>query len=130
MESVPDPERYLSRWFMDSPPSQIKRENVKEFLRWAFLSINIVDEAYEDEVEEYTQMTEKFLGREFEPGRGSAKRIRLTLDKVNMLHRSLFWYLVKQQCSSWLTTGPRLTQRIVAVCFRRRLLSIRTLVLP
>lgn len=95
MEQIPDPERYLSRWFMDSPPSEIKRENVKEFLRWAFLSAEEVDEAFEDEVEEYTQATEDLVGREFEPGRGKAKCLRLTIDKVNMLHRSLFWYLVR-----------------------------------
>ncbi|KAK2470050.1 hypothetical protein H9L39_18198 [Fusarium oxysporum f. sp. albedinis] len=32
-------------------------------------------------------------GRKLEPGRGNAKCLRLTLDKVEMLHRSLTWYL-------------------------------------
>ncbi|KAB5518707.1 hypothetical protein GE09DRAFT_1208261 [Coniochaeta sp. 2T2.1] len=32
-------------------------------------------------------------GRKLEPGRGKAKCLRLTYDKVEMLHRSLKWYL-------------------------------------
>lgn len=100
MEDIPDPERYLSKWFMDSPSSEIKRENVKEFLRWAFLSTGEVNEADEDEVEEYTVATEEQLGRKFEPGRGQAKCLRLTLDKVTMTHRSLFWYLVSKSAKS------------------------------
>ncbi|KAI5253047.1 hypothetical protein E4T42_03115 [Aureobasidium subglaciale] len=93
MGSVPDLDEFLSKWFKNSPLSEIKRENIKEFLRWAFLSLDSVDEAYEDEVEEYVQLIEKTRQKEFEPGRGSARCIRLTFDKVELLHRSLFWYL-------------------------------------
>src|SRR6266536_6378468 len=31
-ENVPDPMRYLSKWFLDAPLSEIKRDNVKDFL--------------------------------------------------------------------------------------------------
>lgn len=50
--------------------------------------------ADEDELEEYTREMEKLLGETLAPGRGHAKCLRLTLDKVEMLHRSLIWYLV------------------------------------
>ncbi|TIA20437.1 hypothetical protein D6C80_02436 [Aureobasidium pullulans] len=93
MGTVPDLDQFLSKWFRDSPLSEIKRENVKEFLRWAFLDIDDIDETYEEEVEEYVQMIEKNHQRKFEPGRGNAMCIRLTFDEVNLLHRSLFWYL-------------------------------------
>ena len=48
----------------------------------------------DEEIEEYIGEMEKLLGRKLEAGRGNAKCLRLTLDKVDMLHRSLMWYLV------------------------------------
>jgi hypothetical protein len=52
---------------------------------------NTVDD---EELDEYVREMEKLLGQKVEPGRGNAKCLRLTLKKVNMLHRSLTWYLV------------------------------------
>lgn len=92
--NIPDPENYLSKWFMNSPISEIKRENLEEFLRWAFLSTQVINKADDEEIKEYVEATEKLLGRKLAPGRGSATSLRLTFDKVNMLHRSVFWYLV------------------------------------
>ncbi|KAH7248277.1 hypothetical protein B0J15DRAFT_400974 [Fusarium solani] len=91
--NIPDPERYLKRWFRDAPTAEIKRENVKDFFRWAFLHSGEPDPAYDEELEEYVGEMEKLLGRKLEPGRGNAQSLRLTLDKVEMLHRSLTWYL-------------------------------------
>ncbi|KAH7231338.1 uncharacterized protein BKA55DRAFT_582306 [Fusarium redolens] len=70
--NIPDPAQYLRKWFRNAPVSEIKRDN---------------------ELEEYTQEIEKLLGKKLEPGRGNAKCLRLTLEKVEMLHRSLTWYL-------------------------------------
>ncbi|KIL87061.1 hypothetical protein FAVG1_09615 [Fusarium avenaceum] len=91
--NIPNLSLYLKKWFRDAPESEIKRENVREFILWAFLNTDEFDPSYEEELEEYTQEIEKFLGRRFEPGRGNAKCLRLTLDRVEMLHRSLWWYL-------------------------------------
>jgi hypothetical protein len=93
-ESIPDPEHYLSKWFMDAPASEIKWENVKEFFRWAFLNTGVPNTVDDEELDEYVVEMEKLLGRKIEPGRGNAKCLRLTLEKVDMLHRSLTWYLV------------------------------------
>lgn len=93
--NIPDPERYLKRWFRDAPTAEIKRENVKDFFRWAFLHSGEPDPAYDEELEEYVEEMEKLLGRKLEPGLGNAQSLRLTLDKVEMLHRSLTWYLVR-----------------------------------
>lgn len=80
---------------MDASRSEIKRDNVKEFFRWAFLNSGEPDPADDEELDVYVQSMEDLLGRELEPGRGSAKCIRLSLDKVDVLHRSLTWYLVR-----------------------------------
>jgi len=93
-DNVPDPERYLTKWFRDAPTAEIKRENVKDFFRWAFLNTGDPGPEHDEELEEYASELEKMLGRKLEPGRGNAKCLRLTLDKVEMLHRSLTWYLV------------------------------------
>ncbi|RSL89251.1 hypothetical protein CEP52_014962 [Fusarium oligoseptatum] len=91
--NVPDPAQYLRKWFRGAPASEIKRDNVKDFFRWAFLNTGEHDPVYDEELEEYTQEMERLLGRKLELGRGNAKCLRLTLDKVEMLHRSLTWYL-------------------------------------
>ena len=93
-DNIPDLDRYLAKWFLDAPASEIRRENVKDFFRWAFLNAREPDPAYDEELEEYIGEVEKCLGRTLEPGRGKAKCLRLTYDKVEMLHRSLIWYLV------------------------------------
>ena len=94
IEHVPDPEKYLTKWFKDAPLSEIKRENLKEFYRWAFLNTRIVDPSNEKELEEYVEKFEDYTGHKLEPGYGNAKAIRLTLDKVHMVHRPVAWYLV------------------------------------
>lgn len=94
LESIPDPEYYLKKWFKDAPAAEIKRENVKEFFRWAFLNKRDVNPEHDEELEEYTDQLEKLLGRTIDPGRGHAECLRLSVDSVTMMHRSLTWYLV------------------------------------
>jgi hypothetical protein len=77
------------------PPAAIKRENIKEWFRWAFLNTAMDDPTYDDEVERYVKKLERRTGLYFEPGRANMKCLRLTLDKVDALHRSLIWYMVR-----------------------------------
>jgi hypothetical protein len=108
--NIPDPDRYLTKWFRDAPVAEIKRENVKDFFRWAFLNSGEPDPAYDEELGEYIGEMEKLLGRKLEPGRGDAQCLRLTLDKVEMSHRSLLWYLVSfhgGQCHELLAHGTK-----------------------
>jgi len=93
-DTVEDPERYLSQWFLGADGGQVKRENVKEFLRWAFLNAGQEEHAVEDEgeVDDYVNAIEKLLGRDIPAGKGNARSLRLTVDKVDCLHRSLLWY--------------------------------------
>ncbi|KAI9845307.1 MAG: hypothetical protein M1837_004929 [Sclerophora amabilis] len=92
-ENIPDPERYLSKWFLQAPVAEIKRENLKEFYRWAFLNTGECYAVDDDELEEYVASFEAVLGRRLEPGRGKAECLRLSLDKVKMVHRPLIWFL-------------------------------------
>lgn len=93
-DTVDDPEVYLSKWFKGAPPSEIKRDNLKEFLCWAFLNKGAYGTLDDEELEEYADDLEMRLGRKLELGRGNAKSLRLTMDRVTMLHRSLLWYMV------------------------------------
>lgn len=79
---------------MDAPASEIKRDNVKDFFRWAFLNTGVPNTVHDEELEEFVREMEYLLKRKIEPGRGNAKCLRLTLEKVDMLHRSLTWYMV------------------------------------
>lgn len=87
--------------------SEIKRENVKEFFTWAFFNRGGPPGDDDEELEEYVSTAEKLLGRTIEPGRGNSNALRLTLDRVDMLHRSLAWYSV---CSPGHYTMPLLTK--------------------
>jgi len=93
-ENIEDPEAYLQKWFLGAPLSEIKRENVKDFLLWAFFNRGGPPGDDDEELEEYVFATEKLLGKPIQEGRGNAKCLRLTLDRVDMLHRSLVWYIV------------------------------------
>jgi hypothetical protein len=96
-ENISNPEVYLRKWFLGAQLENIRKENVKEFFLWAFFNRWGPPGDDDEELEEMVSMTEKLLGKPIEDGRGSAKCLRLTLDEVKMLHRSLVWYLVKLQ---------------------------------
>lgn len=93
-ETIPDPVMFLRKWFRGAAEAEIKRENVKDLFRWAFLNTSKVETTDEEELEEYVGEIETLLGRNLEPGRGTAECLKLTLSKVEMLHRSLIWYSV------------------------------------
>lgn len=81
-------------WFLGAPVEEIKRENLKEFFLWAFFNRGGPPGDDDEELEEYVAQTEGLLGKEIAPGKGNAKCLRLTLENVNMMHRSLVWYTV------------------------------------
>jgi hypothetical protein len=108
-DKIPHPEYYISRWFLGARPGEIRRENVREFFAWALLNRGTESDeerrkrrqahpeetnAEDDELNEYADGIETMLGRKLEPGLGSAKSLRLTIDQVNMAHRPFLWYMV------------------------------------
>jgi pimeloyl-ACP methyl ester carboxylesterase len=101
---VPDWERYLRGWFQGADAGEIRRENVREFVGWAFFGRNVtgtgtggaggggLEEDEEREMQGYLAQIEALLGRPLPPGRGSATALRLTLDPVEVRYRSVVWY--------------------------------------
>ena len=99
LDTTQDYEGYISKWFLNEKLSSIKKDNVKEFFRWGFLNTGVVDPDHDDELEVYVKKLEERMGAEFPQGRGDVKSLRLTLDKVAALHRSLTWYMVRRMDS-------------------------------
>lgn len=106
LANIPDPETYVRLWFLDAEMKDIKRDNVAEFILWAFFDREGVDgtgplqgpgpddDDITDELEHYVSRTEDMLGRKIPPGRGSATCLRLTIDAVQQRYRSLLWYVI------------------------------------
>lgn len=92
--TVENPERYLRGWFHGAPEEEIRRENVREFIHWAFFNAEQVSSDECEEVDEYIERIEERLGRALLPGRGDAKSLRTTYDPVRCSYRPLLWNLV------------------------------------
>lgn len=101
-DNIADPEAYLRTWFLGAELEEIKKENLKEFMLWAFFNRGGPPGDDNEELETYCAATEKLLGRKIEEGWGNAKALRLTLDRIDMLHRSLVWYWVSITTPIWL----------------------------
>ncbi|RKF79046.1 putative transcription initiation protein spt5 protein [Golovinomyces cichoracearum] len=91
-QNLPNPENYLRQWFLGADLREIKRENVKDFILWAFFNRGGHPDSDDEELNEYIDDLEMRLGRRIEKGRGNVSPLRLNLDRVNMLHRSILWY--------------------------------------
>lgn len=100
---VQSPEAYLRWWFLGADLDEIRRDNVREFLLWAFFERG--DEGFDDtdednpdlvaqELDDYIALLERRLGRQLGDGRGTAKGLRLTVDKIETTYRSLLWYVI------------------------------------
>ncbi|KAI7722968.1 hypothetical protein KC353_g20 [Hortaea werneckii] len=94
-----EPERYVRGWFKGADTEDIGIQDVKKWLAWAFFDRDWADGQDEDEIEDYALQIQGMLRKDFGPGSGNAKPLRLTIDPVNMLHRSLLWYLVRHLVS-------------------------------
>jgi len=86
----------------------IHRENLAQFLTWAFLDRDTAPEEGSEEareLENYVNEFETNLGRRLPEGYNQGVRsLRLTLDPVKMTHRSLLWYFVSflERATGWI----------------------------
>lgn len=96
LDNVPDAARYLRMWFLGADDADIRQDNVREFLSWAFLDRHPGHETATDleELDEYLMEIERRIGYQLKPGRGKAKSLRLTIDDVEVRYRSVVWYLL------------------------------------
>ncbi|KAI6781297.1 uncharacterized protein J7T54_004070 [Emericellopsis cladophorae] len=94
--TAPDPAAYIQGWFLGADLDDVRRDNVREFLLWAFFDHDgtVCADGDEDELEDYVTGIEQALGRKLEPGRSSVKSLRLTFDEIETAYRGLLWYAV------------------------------------
>ncbi|KAJ4410644.1 hypothetical protein N0V85_003930 [Neurospora sp. IMI 360204] len=96
LDSTTDWDEYLKLWFLGADVEEVKRENVREFLLWAFFDRDGEtkgdNEDIEEELESYLVKIESLLGRKLPPGRGTATSLRLTFDAIDTRYRSVVWY--------------------------------------
>jgi hypothetical protein len=77
---------------MVSKVEHIKRDNIKDFIRWAFFNPKYAEEQQEQqekEVKTYTREVEELIGRTLPPGKTEVKHLRQCLHKLNLSHQSL-----------------------------------------
>lgn len=104
MNTIQDIESYLSGWFLGTPIDDIKRENIKDFLAWAFFLKDykkLLTNRRKDplnhnillEIEVMTKAIERKFRLKFSPGRNhKAKCMRLNFDPIGATHKPLFYY--------------------------------------
>jgi hypothetical protein len=66
--NIPDPVYYLRKWFRGAPAAEIKRENVKDLFRWAFLNTSEPNPVYDEHLEKYVGEMESCWGGSWNPG--------------------------------------------------------------
>jgi pimeloyl-ACP methyl ester carboxylesterase len=101
--NIPSLERYLRVWFLGADPAEIKRDNVRDFILWAFFDsdgdnpaayLGHASEGFQEEVDFYIHRIETLLGRQLPPGRGTATPLRLTIDPISTRYHSIIWYAI------------------------------------
>ncbi|ETS73156.1 hypothetical protein PFICI_15101 [Pestalotiopsis fici W106-1] len=95
-DHIPDLERYLRLWFLGADSLDIKRDNVHDFVLWAFFDTVPERASQQDvfEAEELVDLLEDRLGRKLDAGRGKARGLCLTIDAIETRYRSFIWYII------------------------------------
>lgn len=97
-DNVPNLESYIQGWFLGAEIADIERDNIREFILWAFFEHDDIpaglDDDIDDEIDEYIEIMEARLAYKFAAGRGSAKSLRLTIDPIHSTYRGLMWYII------------------------------------
>ena len=90
-------ERFLRGWFLDSPISDIKIDNMVEFLAWAMFAKNAneIDRDEKSEIDKVIAYVKDKHGFSLSAGYNeSVKCARLNLDPVTPIHRPLSFHVV------------------------------------
>jgi pimeloyl-ACP methyl ester carboxylesterase len=95
--TITDPVRYVSLWHRGAPIERIGREDVKEWICWAFMNKGNWDSDEDTELDQYVNNLEKLFadGLKFKEGHGTGvKTLRFSLDPVNLTHKPLLFYVL------------------------------------
>ncbi|KAH6645389.1 hypothetical protein BKA67DRAFT_541616 [Truncatella angustata] len=95
-EHVSDFDRYVRLWFLGADEAEIRRDNVRNFILWAFFDTGPEDASAQalEQASGFVDIFEQQLGRKLEPGEGSATGLRLTIDAIETRYRSFIWYVI------------------------------------
>lgn len=108
LQGIDDPRKFISGWFMGASPEEVYRENLTEWMLWAFFNQHS-REAYQNEengktaqvVDRYLDAWEQHTGMAVTPGYNpKVKCIRLNSDPVKTIHRPACVYIVSGDMSS------------------------------
>jgi hypothetical protein len=91
-----DPAAFVSLWFKGYPLHDIRRDDVKDWLSWAFLNTRCASPVNDAELERYLERTERVINHHFTAGSGKHQAMRPTSDRIKMQHRSLTFYAVSE----------------------------------
>jgi pimeloyl-ACP methyl ester carboxylesterase len=108
----------ITGWFLRSPGRQISRGNVVDWLLWALFSARTSEglPEWEDELDYYTTVMGEYVGYPLRPGTNSEMQcLRLTMDRVHMVHRPFVWYMVSFLSSTQVTPLNRWWQIVCIV---------------
>ncbi|KAK6081212.1 hypothetical protein SCUP234_04865 [Seiridium cupressi] len=94
LDQVPDVRLFVRKWFNNAHLDEIYRDDVKDWLLWALWGTDSEAGIEADELEEYIVIAEEKGKLTLPKGRAGAKPIRLNLDPVQMLHKSLLFYTI------------------------------------
>ncbi|KXJ86894.1 hypothetical protein Micbo1qcDRAFT_152426 [Microdochium bolleyi] len=96
LDNMPDADHYLRMWFLGAEKKDIRWDNVREFLLWAFFdkAPGMETDEEDQELDEYVELVGDKMHRNFVPGRGKAECLRLTIDSVETAYRTMLWYLI------------------------------------
>lgn len=99
LANIPSLESYLRGWFLGADLNDIRRDNLREFLLWAFFDKDETEvrehaQAIEKEIDGYISEVENRLDKNLGHGRGPAKSLRLTVDVAETAYRGVLWYTV------------------------------------
>lgn len=97
--AIDEPESFIRGWFCGAPLDLIRRENLREWLAWVFLSSESAEGedliAWNLESEHYILEMERIFGWTIPPGKTEGlKFMTHNIDPVNTVHRPLVWYMV------------------------------------
>lgn len=94
LNNVLDIEYFMRTWFRGAPTKEIKKGDLQLWLAWGLWNHYSINRLDLDELDGYVAEVEKKLGRKLEEGVGGHQPVRISIDKVNIQHRPLIWYMI------------------------------------
>jgi hypothetical protein len=94
-EHISDPYTFISRWFLQTPHTELGKENCLEWLAWAFFGKHIEHLEPEERDELHSITKDLMEGIDLKEGKSySAKSMRHNIDPISILPRPLAAYVV------------------------------------